>query len=746
MAKFNTLQSSFSSGMVSPKFNGRSDLDIYSRAVEELVNMYPTPEGGARAREAFRVIYQDYSVSAHQYCTKQTLIPYVDSQGKTYIIVYKYFSNSDAGQFDIYEYQGNAILSRISYVSGIEVAANIALIKNNKIQWAYVGDAVVLTYGTGEPLVIYRKPDNFSTFTISLLGFFSTENSVASLGSNKLHDASRAMSFYSLPTNTNKNYLLSGSEKVAATASTHAIWELIIKDSAGTTLAAWNVDKTTHVIISNSTYTAIFKTLGGNALNTTSAMRAYLIYARGTVAITNEKSWRVSAWDNINGYPKCVGYANLRLLLGNTNKFPSSFWCSASNNITRFNNIQLYEDSSSDASGLNTTNDIGQSTSPFGILQGGTSSFSSIKWILNGPSGFYVGTSNGVELWTSGSNGSFTSSNNYNSQLTNEGCSNIQPVGFSGNLIYVARDGKRLIMMSSEGKTTDLTSLNSELISKLNAFEKIQRIIVNESNATIIIRTDYNNLYGIKYNTIESSWGIFSIDISSIENKSSYGMDICFAESDWPSMMVMLIQKRSTGNYAQIGLGSIYTNESQAKHIYMPNLDFNFVFGVGDGNKVITLPNALRYTSNAVAAWYEDLDNPGKWYMEVFPFGSYTTTITLQKKPSANCVLGFIFTQRIKSLDIDVKNGVAGTNFGSLKRIDHVSFRVWNTSNFYFGSSDTVGETIVVSDENSSNTFSGLLDLAFQASPDRDTRLIIESRNGLPLNISSLVYKGLSSE
>ena len=746
MAKFNTLQSSFSSGMVSPKFNGRSDLDIYNRAVEELVNMYPTPEGGARAREAFRVIYQDYSVSAHQYCTKQTLIPYVDAKGKTYIIVYKYFSNTDSGQFDIYEYQGNAILSLISYVSGIEVSSNIAKIKKNRIQWTYVGDAVVLTYGTGEPLVIYRKPDNFSSFNISLLGFFSTENSVASTGANKLHDAARAMSFSYQATNTNKNYLISGSEKVAATGSTHAIWELVIKDSAGSTLAAWNVDKTTHIIISNSTYTAIFKTIGGDSSNTTSAMRAFLIYTRGSVAITNEKSWRVSYWDNINGYPKCVGYANSRLILGNTDKYPSHFWCSASNNISRFNNVQLYEDSSSDASGLNTTNDSGQSTSSFPLLQGGTNSFSAIKWILNGPSGFYVGTSNGVELWTSGSNGSFTSSNNYNTQLTNEGCADIQPVGFSGNLIYVARDGKRLIMMTSEGKTTDLTSLNSELVSKLNAFEKVQRIITNESNATIIIRTDYNNLYGIKYNTIESSWGIFTIDISSIENKSSYGMDICFAESDWPSMMVMLIQKRSTGNYAQICLGSIYTNESQAKHIYMPNLDFNFVFGRGDGNKVITLPNALRYTPNDVAAWYEDLDNPGKWYMEVFPFGSYTTTITLQKKPSENCVLGFLFTQRIKTLDLNIKNSDYGTNFGSIKRIDHVSFRVGNSSNFYFGSSDTVGETRVLSDENSSNTFSGILDLAFQASPDRDTRLIIESRNGLPLNISSLVNKGLSSE
>ena len=769
MAKFNSLQSSFSSGMVSPKFNGRSDLDIYNSAVEELLNMSPTPEGGVRTRETFISLGMS-SYGNDNSIKRITLIPFIDSTGACYIIQLKATSSS-ALSLEIFLVDATKIaqgyfdpISSVSYSYGYE-ANTILAAGDSEIQWAYVGDTVILTSGVVEPIIIYRFVDSFTTFKISTLSMYPVENYVGATYT-KILDASKAMGFPSKEVNTDPNKLLTGVQSIASTSTDHAIWKLNIKNAAGTTLALWDVTKTTYITITNSSYTAIFKTIGSYGLNTTSDMYAYLIYSYGTVSITNVKSWSISIWDNVNGFPKCVSFYNNRLILGSTKKYPSSYWASFSGKIYRFHDIILYEDKTSDVSGLTTTNDEGQTTSSFPLLQGGTSFYSTIKWHCSGVGGLYVGTSNGVELLTPGTTGVLSISNNSTTLLTNEGASSVQPVSFSGNLIYVARDGKRIIMLTSEGKSTDLTALNSEYLSKFSYSEVVTKLVVNDTDSTIIVATNYNHIFYIRLNAIEGKWGMSKIEIANIKHTGNVGLGICCINLIWPTIFISgVLQNITTGNAAGNAYSFLcYSNktvEVSSRDIESCALDlamrYKAVMYDSGGNptnvingKIVTLfLGHFAYGAGLnvfeLTAIYQATDNT--WVKDVYPVGSFSGFhITLSKTPLSDVMIGFAFDQDIKTLDLNFKNSDYGTNFAAIKRLDHVNFRVYNSLGFSFSDSINSSEEKLLVSETDQTNFSGTVELSLQSSPERESRVLISGLKGYPLHISSLVYKGLSSE
>jgi hypothetical protein len=50
MGRVNTAQTNFTAGEISPRLLGRTDVDRYANAAEELTNAYPVVHGGAKRR------------------------------------------------------------------------------------------------------------------------------------------------------------------------------------------------------------------------------------------------------------------------------------------------------------------------------------------------------------------------------------------------------------------------------------------------------------------------------------------------------------------------------------------------------------------------------------------------------------------------------------------------------------------------------------------------------------------------
>ena len=747
MANFNSVVTSFASGMVSPKFNGCSDISIYKDAVEELINMYPTEEGGARTRERFYAVTgYEFTSYPQSWLRKRTAIPYIDAKGNSYVFFFSYYVNEDKAVFNSIKWENGAWVD----VSGgyYYKATNYEyLMGTSDLQWAYVGDAVIIACGTCPTLVVHRPSKLFSQFTLSYLYNFLTDSN-PSAPVTIANDPISAMHFPAGDINRNPNFLLNGAEVVAATGTTHAIWALTFKDKAGNALSnVWNVAQNTFIKITNSTYTAIFRTRGGDANNTTSSMRADLIYVRGTIGVTNVKDWFISPWDNINGYPKCVSYFSGRLILGSTDKYPSSLWCSRSETIYRFNELKLYEDASSDASGLGTNSDGDTATSAFGITQGTTGAFCKIQWLHAGANGLYVGTSGGVELHNSASNGAFKVGNTVCLQLTNEGCAPIQPVSFSGAIIYVARDAKRLILITAEGKTTDLTALSKDYLDRMALGDSVIKITVNESLALLNILTETGKLFCLRLNVLTGKWGISYFETLWLKDVPLMSLgevnDIALVTEGERLTLMLTCPLMDSDNAVT---AYTFTQSEPIEYTTIGRdhgfLDFTFMSQIAD-SAVITLPLPLVKSRYKLGVWYQATSNNG-WYYEEFAVG-FTTSVTLTRQAKF-VVLGFPYRQRIKSLDLEVGGSGGSTGLGSIKRISEIAFRVWNTISFYFGSSSATGETITLAQPTATDTVSTLVNRHFSSSPDRDCRVIIENRLPTPMYFSSIVFKGYTQE
>ncbi len=749
MSSFNSLQSSFVSGAVSDKFNGRSSLQIYTEAVEELINLHPTAEGGVETREAFEAALSIFGGS-EEVLKKRTLVPYIDARGNCYLFTFAYYGGIiNQFYFGVKKWNGS------SWVADILVGTVPlwdALVATQDIQWCYVGDVVVLTVGVAPPAIIYRPVGSFATFRLTYLSDFIVDRDTSATRT-KLNDAMIAMHYPAGEENTNPNYLLNGTEKVAASGSAHAIWELTFKNAAGGALSAcFSAGIYTYIKVTNSTFTAIFRTRGDDPNNVVNlanptkldAIRVDLIYLRGAIALTNIRSWYASPWDNINGYPKCVAYFGGRLFLGSTDKFPSTIWASRSDTIYRFHGLKFYEDSSSDSSGLGTNSDGDTSTSSFGLTQGTTGAFCKVVWMHTGVNGLYVGTTGGVELWNSGSNGVFKIGNTFNQQLTNEACHPVQPVGFAGAVIYVARDGQRIILLGSDGKTTDLTALSSDYIKRLQTYgEVVRRLVVNESQATISILTNKGKLFTLKLNTLEGKWGMAYDELVFHEpSVVKESVDIALvAEGTSLSLMMSTLFKDTDGTYYAYLLVSRPSYFSTIKEKTSGLFDVRF-FDNGANSTAITVPSPLRKNKFPIGVWYQATDL--SWNYQEFPVGQ-GSTVTLAKT-CGDFAIGFVFRQRSKSLDLDLGGSSGNTGLSMIKRIHAIGFRVIRSVSLWVGSSSEKGEHIILSPPSSQNLVTQVIDKPLTQSPDRDCRVVIENRLPTKMYISAITYKGATSE
>lgn len=739
MAKFNTIQTSFVSGMVSKKFNGVTDLQLYREAVEELINMYPTSEGGARSREAFeRAITTSldlfYSVDS---CT---LIPYVDSTGGQFIFKLTFDHTTSELYTHIWKFINGSWVNE-----GLIYKATIIFDTKPNIDWCYVGDAIVVTTGLNVPWVIHRPPNIFNAFTISDLDRFVYESNPAATVTD-LNKAMRAMTFPLVDKNTNPNFLL------VATLVSGTAYKLTYKNAAGATLLnPWATDLITYITVTNSTYTTIFKTTGIITGAGSEEMGAELVYKTGTIGAplttTGEKPFYISAWDNINGYPKYCSFSNGRLALSSTNKFPSKTWFSKSDVIYRFHNLRLTEDASADVSGLGTNGDV-LANSAFSVLNGGNTS-SKISWIVSGPNGFYIGSYNGVDLLTSGSNGSLSSSNSFNTTLTNEGASQVKPIVVSGAIIYVSLDGKRIIMLTNDGKTTDLTTLFSDYLylnSTYGYSDYVKKIVANESTGIIYALSNEGKLFGLRLNTLQSKWGIFQIETNLLVESAGIAVaDICVAYENQKPTLFLYTFYTDTDNVKQHAVFKQrfqldYSGKSRDAGLFDAWQANGLIAG-----KVVTLPTHLRKGRYTLGVYYKA--NDGLWYYEQFATG-YDSTVTLSRDADlytdASC--GFVYTQRIKSLDLDLGGSSGGTGITLIKRIDELNFKVWNSDSFQFGVEGEDLEEVVVSSVTSDSFYTGTVSKKLQSSPERENHVIIQNTNPTPLYISSVVYRGLTAE
>ncbi len=735
MSKFNSIMSSFSSGMVSKKFNGRTDLEVYKSAVEEMINMDPTSEGGASTRMGFDflryVTDTEFAESELDNVTNFQLIPIRYSNGDSYLFVVSFGTRIGNKEiiFRYYKYENNFF----TYISNISVSSLPSTITNVlPFSYAYIGDALILATSQLAPRILYRSKD-LTTFYLIPLDTYPLVSE--QFGANYTYNVNSLIKYLAYPTtDTNVN------DKVLLTWTLNEGSQYTIRFSTGAADIAGVFDQnlSTYFVVSDATRTMVFKTIPNSyAAAETTKMEATLIYFSGNTANNQSQYWWRSAWDNIIGYPKSVSFSNNRLVFAGTSKFPSSLWFSNSQTFWRFHNIKFKEDKTSDTSGYGTNLDFGEKTSAFVALQGQSGEFADIRWIANGPKGLYIGTSAGVEIMTSGNNGALALDNVFSVMVSQEGCASIQPVSLSGSLIYVGKNLKKINMITDQG-SIELSMFNRDLI---NSYDSIKSVTVNESRSQLIIVTEYAKIHSLIFNRAENKWGFSRYDLgvtsSLVELVNTPNRDVVT-----PLVLCKYPDKNGTFKYALSAQIEDYASSTKTRDLMA--IDLKAV--LAPETKTITLPDQYKNGIDDLVIYGEASDH--KWYYEVFKGGTYTNTVTTQNLyDQGRASIGFLFTQKIKTLDLNFGGSGDNTAISMIKRIDAVGFRYWNSQNFDFGmAEDTTLQRVELGDKEAIDTYSGIIEKKLQASPSRENHFVIEVNEPYNLYISALVFKGLTME
>jgi hypothetical protein len=319
MTKFNKLQNSFSSGELSPKLRGRTDIKEYFQGCEQLENFFILPSGGATRRPGTQYIGDDTLIG-----NSSKLIPFNYSKEDNYIVSLDLLAG--VINWTVADGEGNGYNTgtMISYANPSESA----LSDINGWNYTQYGDALILTHRSGEfaPYIIKRTSATTFSGADFLSSYFSpAKYTVLSMPFRDINTSNITIT----PNGTTGNITLTASAALFdVTNHVNAYWRIN------------NNDLTSGGIVR----------LVANVANSTTVFHAtVLVTLPGTAGYYN---WQESSWNNLRGYPRTSTIFEQRLGFGGNIAEPDTLWFSKVGNIWLMMQTQLGQDSASNASEL----------------------------------------------------------------------------------------------------------------------------------------------------------------------------------------------------------------------------------------------------------------------------------------------------------------------------------------------------------------------------------------------------------
>jgi hypothetical protein len=263
---------SFSSGEISPKMEGRIDLDRYATGCNKMQNFFCTPQGGAQADPGSR-----YVATQGDESRKAILIPFVYSALQPYVIeaghlYFRFFK--DGGQI----------------MSGLSAYEIVTPYKENdlpKLRWIATDFWLLLFHPDYAPRVLERASD--TSWTLSLIDFYDGPYE------DEVTDPTIT------PSATTGSITLTASD------------DLFLDGHVG---AFWRIKHTTewgHVVITAVT-------------SSTVATATVIVDLDGSG--TAAAAYQEGAWSEVNGWPAGACFYEGRMLCFGSYEWPNTVWAS----------------------------------------------------------------------------------------------------------------------------------------------------------------------------------------------------------------------------------------------------------------------------------------------------------------------------------------------------------------------------------------------------------------------------------
>lgn len=433
MPRFNFNQTTFSSGELSAKLEGRTEIPEYSQGLSRLENGIVLKQGGVRKRPGTRWMATETNLAAPM------LIPFIYSKTASYIVAIAPDDATPGANTPIQIYTNAGMKCTITW-NDTTLSLASALVKNG-FHYYQQADLLIITHNSGsrQPFVIARTAT--TTFTIfNWLNAFTIATGAGTTAYKLLFDFTYPLPFLRVPyldANIDPNKRLAISNIAVGASRT-----LTATNAAGASIDFFNIA----MVGSFFQLTDIGQATTGvcqiTAVGSSSSATATVIVAFGATTYTD--NWRENAWSDYRGWPLSVCGFEGRIVWGGNTFKPDTFWASLVGNIFQMQTHKLIQDQTTDTSlsrwfgGAGVVTD----TDPFGftIL---SKEVNKIQWLVPTQT-LNIGTL-GTEYVCQGSSSRILSANAVSViPQTSHGSSPIQPETFNYSTYFIARDGLRL--------------------------------------------------------------------------------------------------------------------------------------------------------------------------------------------------------------------------------------------------------------------------------------------------------------
>lgn len=566
MARFRDIRNNFSSGELSDKIKGQTEVSEYSQGLAELTNMLPVSTGGAFGRMGTRFLNNVYSSDANSIFTSLTksdnikIIPYDTDGDEALFLVVRLISGGSSSDvlFGIYN-------AKTGYLVGGEQAFNNYQQLNytgEVLPWdttesaedfGYIqlGDVIVLVHSSGlfQPIVVEMDP---TTHGITSVRSWYHSGFTDDTFVNSLDQAFRVpyKDF-----NKDTEVTFNNNQAIGTPISTVTAYD--------TTPATINWFTDDHVgkifIVDNGTgmYAFLVNSLASTSPHHT--VNVTELYNAGTLA-ANQKldEWWESAWGGPTDlYPKTVGYFEERLLMGSSNGFPARVWCSAVGDAMFFRGPRHISNlASPGASHVPEYDGTSTDSDPFDIEPGSNVS-SRVTWLSSGTN-VDIGTRVG-EYVGGGVQSQFSNTNSFIRHQSATGGRRIQPHRVDEGVVYVGRDGRSLHQFkyseqNGQHVNKNLSTLADHMVYHNKTGDGVQSSTFKEmcyqgSTKTLWARTSNNELVSVTIDAGTNVLGWAKHDLGG----SAKVISICTVQEGTFDELVLLVKRtRSATDYYSI--------------------------------------------------------------------------------------------------------------------------------------------------------------------------------------------------
>lgn len=380
MARYGPIKNSFVAGELSPRLEGRDDLDQYFQGMRQAVNGIVLPHGGFMRRSGTHFV-EEVKNSAHA-CR---LIPFEYNDENVYVCEFgdtyaRFYTNE--GRLE-------------SGGSPVEVATPYLNTEVSKLQFAQEADLMYIIHPNHPPYKLTRT--SLTSFTLTKVAFKDGKAPLRSVNGSST------------------TVTISGSGPYTLTWS--ASIGLTTADDVGRAVRINDAGQIWFEITAVSSGSVATATLKSGTVPGTPA------------AVTD---WALGAFSNSEG-AYAVAFHEGRLAYGGADNALDRFWLSASDD---FDNFEL-EDSSATAAQNADKSITRRLVSKKGRVNG-------IRWMESIDQNLVIGTTGAEFRVVGENNDILTPSGAKQRSPTSRGSIHAQPVSVDGQIVFLQRDGRKL--------------------------------------------------------------------------------------------------------------------------------------------------------------------------------------------------------------------------------------------------------------------------------------------------------------